>query len=182
MMPAPRSRRGFTLIELVVVLALLSVMMLFAVPSFLQYRRNADLSDAVSNIILAAGSAKSAALKSGRNTFVQVNNTATGWSSGWIVFVDTNWNNQYDAGVDDLMISHNALSRDLTATPSTGSTLAEGYLMYNAGGFPRTKTAPNGPANGAITVATEGRSTNIIVDNSGRLRSCKVGTAGCTAL
>lgn len=179
-MTAPRRRRGFTLIELLVVLALLSVMMMLGAPSFLQYRRNADLSDAVSNLVLAAGNAKAAALKSGRNAFVQVNDTGTGWRSGWFVFVDTNWNNQYDAGTDELVISHNALPGDLTVTPLAGSTLASGYLLFNGGGFPRTKT--NTQANGTLTIATDGRSTNVIVDNSGRLRTCKVGTSGCTAL
>ena len=180
MTPSPRRGRGFTLIEMIVVLALLSVLMLFAVPSFLQYRRSADLSDAVSNLVLAAGNAKSAALKSGRNAFVQANNTGTGWTSGWFVFVDTNWNNQYDAGTDELVMSHNALSADLSAASSAGSTLAAGYLLFNAGGFPRTKTA--GQANGTVTLTTDGRSVNVIVDNSGRLRTCKVGTSGCTAM
>lgn len=179
-MNAPRRRRGFTLIELLVVIALLSVMMMLGAPSFLQYRRNADLSDAVSNLVLAAGNAKAAALKSGRNAIVQVNNTTTGWRSGWFVFVDTNWNNTYDEGTDELVVSHAALPADLSFTPLTGSTLASGYLLFNAGGFPRTKT--NTPANGSVTITTEGRSTNVIVDNSGRLRTCKVGTSGCAAL
>lgn len=173
-------RRGFTMIELLVVVALLSVMMLVGAPSFLQYRRNADLADAVSNVIIAAGNARAAALKSGRNAFLQVNNIGTGWSSGWFVFVDNNWNNQYDVDTDELVVSHSALSSDLSATSSAGSTLASGYLLFNAAGFPRTKAGASG--NGTVTFTTDGRSTNVIVDTSGRLRSCKVGTAGCTAM
>lgn len=180
MSTARPAARGFTLIELMVVVALLSTMMLFAVPSFLQYRRNADLSDAVSNLIIAAGNAKSAALKSGRNAFVQANDTTAGWTSGWFVYVDTNWNNQYDEGVDDIVMSHAALPADLSATGSAGSTFASGYLLFNGAGFPRTKLGASG--NGTITLTTDGRSTNVIVDTSGRLRSCKVGTAGCSAM
>lgn len=182
-MNALRRGRGFTLIELLIVTALLSVLMVLGAPNFMQYRRNADLSDAVSNLVMAAGNAKSAALKSGRNAIVQVRNAGTGWTSGWIVFVDTNWNNAYDAGTDELVMSHDALSNDLSATPAAGTTLAAGYLLFNAGGFPRTKTSTetNTP-NGSLTLATTGRSTNVIVDNSGRLRTCKVGTTGCAAL
>ena len=175
-----RRRGGFTLIELVVVIALLSLALLFAVPGFLQYRRNADLAEAVSNLILAAGNAKSAALKSGRNAFVQANDTATGWRSGWFVFVDTNWNNQYDPDTDQLVMSHAALSADLSATPSAGSTLEAGYLMFNGGGFPRNKGS--GTPSGTVTLGTQGRSVNVVVDNSGRLKSCTVGTSGCSAL
>ena len=91
---------GFTLIELMVTVAIGTVLMVVAAPNLIQFRKNAQLSDAVSNLILATGTAKSAALKTGRDAYVVRNDNAMGWSSGWFVFVDNNWNQQYDAGTD----------------------------------------------------------------------------------
>ncbi|MBE7369795.1 GspH/FimT family pseudopilin [Ramlibacter pallidus] len=176
-----RTRRrlaGFTLIEVLVTLAIIGVLGLVAVPSFVEFRRNAELSDSVSNLMLAASTAKTAALKSGRNAFVQTK-AATGWGSGWFVYVDTNWDNDYDAGTDELVMEHAALSSDVTVGTSAGS-LASNYLMFNGAGFPRLTGGGNG--NGSLVLSTKGRSSMVIVDTSGRTRSCKVGTTGCSAL
>lgn len=177
---ARRRSRGFTLIELMVTLAIATVLMLVAAPSFVSYQRNSELSDAASSLVLAAGSAKSAALKSGRNVFVQAVDTTAGWRSGWFVFSDTNWNNQYDEGTDEVILRHEALSSQLAAVPSTGTPFASGYLMFNGAGFPRTKT--NAVGSGAVTISSVNRSTNVIVDATGRIRACKTGAAGCTAM
>jgi type IV fimbrial biogenesis protein FimT len=177
-----RRSLGFTLIEVMVTLAIGAVVMMVAAPSFLEYRRNSELSDAVGNLILAAGSAKATALKTGRNTFVQVNDTSLGWRSGWFVFVDNNWNNTYNEGTDDVVIRHDALASTITATAATSTTFADGYLMFSGAGFPRTKTSGALGGNGVVTLATANRSTNVIVDTTGRARSCKSGTTGCTSL
>lgn len=167
---------GFTLVELLVVIAITSVLMLVAVPSFIDYRRNAQLSDAVSNLILAAGTARSAALKSGRNAYVNVNSTTTGWTSGWFVFVDNNWNQSYDDGTDQLLISHESLNPEITVTSAT-SPFSAGYLMFNPSGFPAAKAGTFG--NTTLVIGNTARSSSIIVSSAGRVRSCKTGSTGC---
>jgi type IV fimbrial biogenesis protein FimT len=175
----PCRARGFTLIELLVTIAIAAVLMLVAAPNFVQFRRNAQLSDAVSNLILSAGTAKSNALKTGRNTFVQVNDTGVGWRSGWFVFVDNNWNNQYDIASDTVVMRHDALVADITVTPTASTTFADGYLMLNGNGFPKTKAG--GIGNGTLTLSVTNKSSNVIMDTAGRVRSCKTGTTGCSA-
>lgn len=178
-MPAARRRNGFTLIELMVTIAIAAVAMMVAAPSFMEYRRNSELSDAVGNMILAAGSAKSAALKTGRNVYVRPNDATIGWRSGWFVYIDSNWNGTYQEGTDELVIRQDAIGTVVTATPASGTTFADNYLMFNGQGFPRTSAGAS--ASGALTFATANRSTNVIIDSTGRARSCKVGTTGCSA-
>ena len=172
---------GFTLIELMVTVAIGTVLMLVAAPNLIQFRKNAQLSDAVSNLILATGTAKSAALKTGRDTYVVLNNSTLGWSSGWFVFVDNNWNQQYDAGTDDVLLSHDAISSDVTITTPGTTAFSAGYVLFNGSGFPKTKAG--GVGNGTLVMALPppGRSSSIVIDTAGRVRSCTTGTAGCTA-
>lgn len=174
---------GFTLIELMVTIAIGVLLMVVAAPNLIQFRKNAQLSDAVSNLILATGTAKSAALKTGRNTFVVSKVNALGWSSGWFVFVDNNWNNQYDAGTDDVLLSHDAISSDITVTTPGTTAFSDGVLLFNGSGFPKTKDGSLG--NGTLIMALpspNGRSSSIVIDTAGRVRSCVTGTTGCTAL
>ena len=177
-----RGVAGFTLIELLVTIGIGVVLMLVAAPSLVQFRKNAQLSDAVSNFILATGTAKSAALKSGREAYVVRNDNTLGWQSGWFVFVDNNWDQQYTAGTDELVLKHDAISSDITITTPGTTALSAGYLLFSGSGFPKTKTG--GVGNGTLVMALpnpNGRSSSIVVDTAGRVRSCKTGTSGCSA-
>ena len=168
---------GFTLIELLITLVIGTSLMLVAVPSFVDFQRNSRLSDAASNFVGAANAARANAMKQGLNTYL-VPISGTNWSSGWMVYADTNWNQVYDAGTDTVILSHEAPGADVALTTPTGSSLASGYLMFNGSGYPRLK---NGGFGGGTMVMSNisPRSSSIIIDPSGRVRSCKTGTTGC---
>jgi len=172
---------GFTLIELMVTIAIMVILMLVATPNLVQFKKNAELSDASSNFILATGTAKSAALKTGRDTYIMLNDSMLGWQSGWFVFIDNNWNQQYDPGIDDVLLRHDAISSTITITTPGTTAFSAGYLLFNGSGFPKTKSGAIG--NGTLVMAIptpNGRSSSIVVDTAGRVRSCKTGSAGCT--
>lgn len=168
---------GFTLIELLITIALATVLMMVAVPSFVQFQRNAQLSDAVSNFISATNTARANAMKQGLNTYLVPNNTGTGWRSGWMVYADSNWNQVYDAGTDEVVLRHDALSADISLNIPTASSLTDGYLLFNGSGYPRLKTG--GFGGGTIAMSNTSRSSSIIIDPAGRVRSCKTGSTGC---
>lgn len=165
---------GFTLIELLVTIAIATLLMMVAVPSFVAFQRNAQLSDAVSNFIAAANAARANAMKQGLNTYLVPNNTVTGWSSGWMVYADSNWNDAYDAATEEVILRHEALSADVTINTSTGS-LADGYLKFNGSGYPRLKTGAFGGATIKMSNISP-RSSFIIIDPAGRVRSCQTGS------
>lgn len=165
---------GFTLIELLVTIAIATLLMMVAVPSFVAFQRNAQLSDAVSNFIAAANAARANAMKQGLNTYMVPNNTGTGWSSGWMVYADANWNEAYDAATEEVILRHEALSSDVTINTSTGS-LADGYLMFNGSGYPRLKSGAFGGATIKMSNISP-RSSSIIIDPAGRVRSCMTGS------
>ena len=95
-----------------------------------------------------------------------------------MVYTDTNWNQVYDAGTDTVILSHEAPGADVSITTTSGSSLASGYLLFNGSGYPRLK---NGGFGGATMVMSNvsPRSSSIIIDPAGRVRSCKTGSTGC---
>lgn len=169
-------RAGFTLIELIVTIAIGTLLMVVAVPSFVQFQRNAQLSDAVSSFISAANTARANAMKQGLNTYL-IPNTGTSWSSGWLVYADANWNQVYNEGTDEVLLRHEAIHADVTITAPGASSLTSGYLLFNGSGYPRLKAG--GFSQATMVMNNTSRSSSIIVDPAGRVRSCKTGSTGC---
>lgn len=163
---------GFTLVELLITLAVAGILAMVAVPSFVQFQRNAQLSDATSSFVSAANSARANAMKRGMNTYL-VPATGSSWKSGWMVYTDTNWNQTYEAGTDEVVARHEALSTDISLSTPGASTLTGStpYLLFNGSGYPRTNTG--GFGGGTMVMSNTQRSVSIILDPAGRLRSCK---------
>src|SRR5688572_23647254 len=103
---APRRSRGFTLVELLVVLSILAVLVTAAVPLTSSIGRSMKLT-ALSNALLSQlHLARSEAIK--RNGRVAVCKSgdgrsclaAGGWEQGWIVYHDANNNGLHDEAED----------------------------------------------------------------------------------
>jgi len=172
-----RQQAGFTLIELMVTISIASILMFVAAPSFVKFQQNAKLSEAVSAFVSAANAARANAMKLGLNTYLVPN--GANWSTGWFVFTDSNWNQTFDAGTDEVVLSHEAITSDLTIATVGASSLTDGYLLFNGSGYPRLKNG--GFGGGTIVISNPSpRSSSIIINPSGRVRSCGTGTTGCT--
>ena len=102
---------GFTLMELMVTLALAAVILSIGAPSFGEFRRNNRLTSVGNEFLGAVQTARTEAIK--RQTPVAVCPSAdptdagatctSGAFNGWIVFVDSNSNGDRDAaGFDDI--------------------------------------------------------------------------------
>ena len=173
--------RGFTLIELMTTIAIAAILMVVAVPSFVQFMRNAELSDAAGNMVSALNAAKSAALKTGKNTYVMPMVGADGWKSGWRVFADNDWDGTFSSG-DEVILEHQALPSSVVVTVmgadvGTINPFANNAVLFNGSGYPRV--TGGGVANGKLRLSNDYRGTVVVVNRVGRVRSCRSGEANC---
>ncbi len=158
-----RRSRGFTLIELMVTIAVLAIALAVTVPSFREFVRRNHLAAATNNVASALALARSEAVK--RATRVTVA-PSSNWTSGWQVFVDdpvTGTVGVYDAGETLLRVYEpsGSSSAAISLDDSSG-----GYVSY----LPTGVSDVNGSAgSGDFEVCIEGTSRVISIINTGRV-------------
>jgi len=183
-----RLARGFTLLELLVVMVLLSVLLMLAAPSFISFQRNSELTTTSNEFLAALTAARAEAMKRQLRAFV-VPADGSSWASGWIVFIDTNSNvttGSLTMEATDIEVArHGALPSSLAITTPSGSTgFVDGsakYAMFNGNGFMALLSSGGGFANHALDITNGSESRRIIANATGRVRVCKPAETGCTA-
>jgi len=119
-----RLQRGFTLLELMVTLAVAAIVFSFAVPGFQQMVQRNRVITYTNNFIATVNYARSEAIR--RASPVSICASADGttcngtWSQGWIVFVNTDGDNPaiVDAGGGEPVLKvQEALAVQYTMTP-----------------------------------------------------------------
>ncbi len=137
---------GFSLLELLVALAVGSIILVVGVPSFQGTLNNQRMTSATNELVMSLNLAKSEAIK--RVAYVSVCKSSNGvscaaagtsWDDGWIVFANATVANlgSIDAG-DEIIRVFPALRGELTVTP-IGT--VDGFLSFRPSGTMGTSTA-----------------------------------------
>lgn len=161
--------RGFTLVELLVGLAVAAILLTIAIPGYAFLVSTSRLAAVTNDLVTALQLARSEAIR--RNVHVSVCKSGgsasacvqTGnWQSGWLVFVDKGTVGVVD-GNDLALWSQPASSSGATINTSTYSH----YIRYGPDGRSR---ASNNALNGTFHVCAGGNERDIIISNTGRVR------------
>jgi type IV fimbrial biogenesis protein FimT len=117
---------GFTLVELMVVLALMAVLAAMLVPAFSELTLGSKLRSQANDLAGGALLARSEAIK--RNAVVRMcvsangsSCAAGGWGQGWLVFSDVNDNGTVDAPGDTVLLKHQAAANGFSINGSVTS-------------------------------------------------------------
>ncbi len=183
-----KSQNGFTLIELVITMAIAAILLLVAVPGFQAFQRNSQLSSLANSLLVAINTAKAEAMKQNASAYV-IPASGADWGTGWIVFVDKDRSQTYSESGDGTVMKQEAPASYFTISGNGTATGADPYLTFDSSGFSRKKDGSY-PENLTLTIKRNDVSTatqneemrRIIISKTGRARSCKPSTdSSCTA-
>jgi len=139
---------GFTLVELMVSLAILAVLLAIAAPSYRDFVVDSRMKAEADEFLTMLVYARSEAVK--RNGMVSTCSSGDGtgcagsgnWAQGWIVFIDLDGDGAFDSGSDTILRVHGALNEQsslagtLTGTLNAATDVAflpDGRAMLSGG-------------------------------------------------
>ncbi len=159
--------RGFTLIELIITVAIVAIVLAVGIPSFQEMMRNNRAATYTNEFMSALNFARSEAVKRGWSVTLcpsadSATCAGTNWDVGWITFVDVNSDGVVDGG-DTLLRIHDQLGGNTTLQG------ARQFISYGNTGA----TAQNDTLVFSLCDSNN-QQNNIIISNTGRARVSKV--------
>ena len=168
-----KKNSGFTLIEVLITAALITIVMAVGVPSMSEFIKNDRLATQINTLVGHLALARSTAVSRHQQVIVCASNdqatcSSADWADGWIVFVDVDASGDISAG-DELLRAQVALTGDNTLASTAGA-----VVTYDNRGF-----APD--STGSFALCDDrgaAKMKSITIANTGRVR--RGGGASCT--
>lgn len=146
---------GFTLIELMVTVAVLGILAALAAPSFADLIRNNRVASIASELGSAVNFARSEAIRRGVTvTACKSANpgasppsctTSGTWDQGWLIFADKGTTGLFESSTDTLLRTGQPSAQGvaISGVADSGSSSMANYFNYNPRGIPSTHGSLN---------------------------------------
>ncbi len=189
-MAVMRYMRGFTLIEVVVVMAVFAILLTIAVPSMSQFVTENRIKQAATDINMTLLNARSNAMRMGVPVVVCASTGATSgsvpscdgssWSSGWVSFIDFQRTGSPTAS--GVLVTHGSIPSSLYVTVTPSGTTGLQYLpggqmqlqVTGSGGSAATTTTKIAICDVTGKSSTMAQQVNIL--SNGRPQQLNLGT------
>lgn len=179
MMRMPRKTRGFTLVELMVTLAVLAILTMVAVPSFRDTIRRSRVSAASNALLADLRYARTEAINRGQLVSLCPSSNGssctadgTAWDAGWLVYTypagAASANAAYAAG--NILLRAGEARPDVAISANAGGVVSFGQQgQLRPGAALRLRTCIRASANGAGESSTAVPGTQLDMSGSGSL-------------
>lgn len=165
-----RSKTGFTLVEMIVVVAIAMVLLAIALPSMAALLRTNRLATAANEMLVMLRFTRSEAIKRRHRVTACVSpahiscDSAGGWHRGWIVFSDDNSNGEREPG--EVVLRAGTARHD--GLVITGNLSLATTVSFVASG--RVQRIGGALSMGTITLCSDGEARYVVVNRVGRAR------------
>ncbi|MDB5920403.1 MAG: type-4 fimbrial pilin related signal peptide protein [Massilia sp.] len=176
-----RQEGGFSLPELLVVLAIAAVMAGAALPDFRQMIRAQQLKAATYDLFGAIDLTRTQAIARGRRVQLVPFDAAGGdWSGGWVVFVDEDGDRRPGPG-EEVIQRYRAPAKGIAVEAAFSSQQGASYLAYNSMGRSCSDTSSLAARFGTLSLVQGEHIRRIKINMLGRARLCDPARdgAGC---
>lgn len=163
-----RKLRGFTLVELLTVLAIAAILLGLGVPGLRSLLHSQQITSAANNMHASINLARSEAIQLGTRVDL-VPADGNDWSSGWKVFVDENGNQKPDNG-ERIVFSQGPIASGIGIEAKLTDT--DDYIAYQGSGRTRTNKSSQTPMAGTIAFRVGDQERRIVINMLGRARVC----------
>jgi prepilin-type N-terminal cleavage/methylation domain-containing protein len=160
-----KKQDGFTMYELLTVIAILAVLASLAIPNMISWRTEAKLRGASNNLRADLQMARLRALR--EKAIVAVIFTADGYS----IFLDNGVNSgDWNLDVDETLVKYQQLPTGVTITLPTSFSSPNNRTRFNGRGFPDQATLTGGGLTGTVTLQnSRGSQMQLTMNRLGRI-------------
>jgi type IV fimbrial biogenesis protein FimT len=167
-----KKHSGFTIIELLAVVAMLGILMAFGLPTMGTYVKNERLTTQINALVGHLAYARSEAVLRSQQVALcasvdMVDCSGSDWAAGWILYVDADGDSAFSGGEEILRVK-----QPLSSGNTLSSTFA-GSFIYDKRGFSAAGT-------GTFSLCDDrgvAKMKSISISNTGRVR--QGGGAAC---
>lgn len=182
-----KKNTGFTLVELMITLAIVGILLVVGVPSLKSFMQSNQLVAASNELVSAIHVARSEAIK--QNAAVTVCESSDGkncatsgdWKNGWIVFVDSDYNLKNTGAVCSaadtdclLRVNDGFDNSQLQVNGLDSSSLSISSITFTSRGLPLAASGSSTLATFSVCTLDDGGSTTasraVVLSLAGRVR------------
>ena len=155
--------KGFTLTELLIVLALAAILATLAAPNFRDFVRSTRMTSEANSLVLGLNLARSESVKRGRRVNLSSASGDEFWTTGWAMYEDTDADGTQDGGEPSIRVGE-GMDPPLTLEETVNSA---SFISYQSSGvlsvspatraFDLCESDRNGETGRQITISVTGR-------------------------